>query len=69
MIKYLLDINIPYWFNKQLNILLWTNNKKKIKILTLTFWLNYRVKELEGYEKDWFLGNRKNFVLWKWDIK
>jgi|GEM_PF-5217699 len=67
--KYLLDINIPYWLGKQLNILLWINSNGKIKILNLTFWLNYRVKEIQGYEKDWFLGKRKSFVLRKWDIK
>jgi len=65
--KTFLDINIPYWFNKQLNIILWIIENKKTKRLQLIFWLNYRVLDIEGYEDDWFLGKRKSFTLWKWN--
>jgi len=67
--SHLLDINIPYWFSKQLNIILWVNSNGKVNILSLVFWLNYRVKDIQGYEEDWFLGERKSFALWKWNVK
>lgn len=64
--RYLFNINIPYWFDKQLNIILWIGETENNKRLILTFWLNYKVKDLPGYENDWMLGNGRNFVLWKW---
>lgn len=63
--KRYLDINIPYWFGKQLNIILWENENGKEKRLLLTFWLNYKVKDLPQYKDEWFLGKRKSFVLRK----
>jgi len=67
-VKYLLNFNIPYWIGKQLNIVLWINETEKNKKLNLTFWLNYKVKDIPGYENNWMLGERLNFVLWKWEV-
>lgn len=67
--KHLFNINIPYWIDKKLNIILWTNKNGKNNKLCLTFWLNYQLRDLPGYEGEWFLGKRVNFVLWKWRSK
>jgi len=64
--KQLFEIEFPYWINKRLGLYLYYRIDKNKKRLMLSIWEYHKIKEIKGYEDDWFSNWWKHIILLRW---
>lgn len=63
--KRIIDVNVRYFPNRMLNIILtWRTNKEK-KELVLSFWSLEKLNHVTQYEDNWGVNKVKHITLWK----
>lgn len=67
--KQIFKMEFLYWFSKRLGIYIYYRQNQNKKSIELSIWEYHKIKELEGYEDDWFSSWCKNITIWRNFIK
>lgn len=64
-LKEIAKIEFSVWFDKQLGFYLYYKTDGKKKTIQLSVWEYHKIKELKGYEDEWFSNWWKHITIWK----